>query len=764
MALFLVTVAAIIGMHRLFVDGSYRGALVLQAILAHLVVTLLRRNGVRLVPAALATLVVAVLAISWTRFGDTLAWALPTADTFRTAGDDIGGAWSLFGDVKAPAPVENGFIVTTAIVVWCIAFLADWAAFRLSAAFEALLPATTLFVFAAALGGESSPVASAALFAAAALMFLLLRRTAIQERTSRWAGGYRHNGRLSLVGTGVALSGLAVVVGVVAGPLLPGADAQAVVPLQGINEDEPTRQVPSPIVSLQTRLVEQSDVQVFSVRSERSSYWRLTSLDEFDGEIWRSSYSTDEADGELPSSVESAAETETVEQEITIAALSSVWLPAAHEPVAIDPGPDEQVVYDERSSTLMVDRDVTTSDGYSYTVTSAIADWTRDELRAASEEVPDDIRGRYTDLPSDFPQQAADEAEAITAEATTPYDKALALQTYLRSDLFTYDKTVGPGHSSQALLTFLFETRRGYCEQFASTFAALARSVGLPSRVAVGFTPGEQDIYDPTIFTVKGVHAHAWPEVYLGEYGWVPFEPTISRGPPRASNWLGIEEQQDTSTGGAAVTDPQAPEPGAGAEGPVGGAGDENRLPGGGLGESSIQGGDRAGADDESSLGGFLRDVVWPLAVLAIAYLVLVPVALATRRWLQRRRARSPADRVRLAWRQATAEAIDAGVRLHPWMTVAEKAETLTASYPGCASEVTDLARRVEEIAYAEAVPSAEQVAAVEHDHATLVGEIRRRQDWPSRVARWFDVRRLIGTSDRTRVASSTQPAATLAD
>ena len=84
-ALFLVTVAAIVGMHRLFVDGSYRGALVLQAILAHLVVTLLRRNGVRLVPAALATLVAAVLAISWTRFGDTVVWGLPTADSFQTA-------------------------------------------------------------------------------------------------------------------------------------------------------------------------------------------------------------------------------------------------------------------------------------------------------------------------------------------------------------------------------------------------------------------------------------------------------------------------------------------------------------------------------------------------------------------------------------------------------------------------------------------------------------------------------------------------------
>ena len=180
------------------------------------------------------------------------------------------------------------------------------------------------------------------------------------------------------------------------------------------------------------------------------------------------------------------------------------------------------------------------------------------QLRTASTEIPDDIAERYTQLPADFPELATDEAVRITGEAATPYDKALALQNYLRSDRFTYDKEVGAGHSTEALLTFLFETRRGYCEQFAATFAALARAVGLPSRVAVGFTPGIQDDNDPTLFRVWGIHAHAWPEVYLGEYGWVPFEPTISRGPPGAPEWLGIEEQQDTTAGGSApVAAPQ---------------------------------------------------------------------------------------------------------------------------------------------------------------------------------------------------------------
>ena len=756
-ALGLVTVAAIVGMHRLFVDGSYRGALVLQALLAHLVVTLLRRAGVRLVPAAAITAAAAVLFITWTRFPETAAWGLPTADTFRAVGDDVGSAWSLFGKVRAPAPVENGFVVTTAAVVWAIAFLADWAAFRVSATFEAVLPATTLFVFAAALGGDGSPVASAALFAVAALVYVLLHRTATQERTSRWAGGHRRQGRWSLVGTGVAITLGAVVAGSIAGPRLPGADADAMVAWRDINEDDPTRVVLSPMVSLQTKILEQPFVEVFNVRSERSSYWRLTSLDEFDGEIWRSSYSTDDADGELPRAIDPATQSETVDQQITIDALASVWLPAALEPVAIDPGPDQTAVYDEQSSTLMVDREITTSDGYSYTVTSEMPDWSADELRTASTEIPDDIDQRYTQLPADFPELATDEAVRITGEAATPYDKALALQNYLRSDRFTYDREVGAGHSTQALLTFLFETRRGYCEQFAATFAALARAVDLPSRVAVGFTPGIQDDNDPTLFRVWGIHAHAWPEVYLGEYGWVPFEPTISRGPPGAPEWLGIEEQQDTTAGGSAVTDPDPLDGDGTGSGAPSASGDDNREPGAGIGDGAVaSGGPGTDAESEPVLARMVDDIAPALGIGIASYLVLVPLAILAQQIVRRRRARSPGDRVRLAWRTTTEGAMEAGVRLPPWMTVAEKAEAMATAFPDGAPAIADLARRMEVVAYAESAPTVEELAAAERDWAAIQGEINKRQGWPRRILRWFDVRRLFGPQRRTRIVTGT--------
>src|SRR5690606_2097948 len=135
--------------------------------------------------------------------------------------------------------------------------------------------------------------------------------------------------------------GAAVVVGTVVGPNLPGADSEAVVAWRELSRDTPTRVVLSPMVSLQTSLVEQANVEVFTVRAERGAYWRLTSLDQFDGEIWRSSYSTGDAAGELPRRHEPATERVTVTPEVAIGAPASVWLPAAQPPGAHDPAGGE---------------------------------------------------------------------------------------------------------------------------------------------------------------------------------------------------------------------------------------------------------------------------------------------------------------------------------------------------------------------------------------------------------------------------------------
>jgi transglutaminase-like putative cysteine protease len=737
-ALGLVTLSAIVGMHRLFINGSYRGPLVAAAIVAHVAVAALRRARVHLVPAAIATVALAVIFISWTRFPDTTHWLLPTGETWTKAGDDLQAAWRLFGKVRAPAPVENGFLAVSVAAIWLIVFVADWAAFRVTATFEALLPATTLFVFSAALGGSGSPVASAGLFAGSALLFVLLQRTSNQERTSRWASEHRTQGRWSLLGTGGALIGLAVIGGAIAGPQLPGADEDALLAWRDLTRDTPTRVVRSPMVQLQTRQVEQTNVELFTVNSPVRSYWRLTALETFDGDIWKSAYRTQDADGELPRALDSASQTQTVPQTFNITGLRSVWLPAAFEPRSIDTGDDHQPAdFDERSSTLLVDRRVDTSDGYSYDVESAVPNWTADELRSASPEVPRSIEGTFTELPSDFPQRVTDLAEQVTAGGDTVYDKALLLQNYLR-DNFEYDLNVGPGHSNRALETFLFGTKRGYCEQFAGAYAAMARAANIPARVAVGFTPGIQDPNDPNLYRVRGIHAHAWPEVYLGEYGWVPFEPTPTRGPPGAGDFLGVTERQE-SANGPVSPDPSDPNADQGIENlPDLRTGDTPNLDVGNPGE-----GGSTTSQDDGVLPGPVKTAVKVAGIVVLAYLVVVPLVLLAQRAARRRRASAPADRVRLAWRVATERAGDAGVNLPTYLTLSETAERLATAMPSTADAARGMAFTMERIAYAEETPTEEEATGAEESSAAVAAEAARRQPVLSRVLAHFDIRRV---------------------
>jgi len=738
LALGLVTLSAVVGMHRLFINGSYRGPLVAAAIVAHVAVAGLRRARVHLVPAALITVALAVIFISWTRFPDTTHWLLPTGDTWTKAGDDLQHAWRLFGKVRAPAPVENGFLAVSVAAIWLIVFVADWAAFRVMATFEALLPATTLFVFSAALGGSGSPVASAGLFAGSALLFVLLQRTSNQERTSRWASEHRAQGRWSLLGTGGALIGLAVIGGAIAGPQLPGADEDALLAWRDLTRDTPTRVVRSPMVQLQTRQVDQTNVELFTVQSPVRSYWRLTALETFDGEIWKSAYRTQDANGELPRELDPASQTQTVHQTFNITGLRSVWLPAAFEPRSIATGDDHQPAdFDERSSTLLVDRRVDTSDGYSYDVESAVPNWTGDQLRGASQEIPQSIDRTFTQLPSDFPQRVTDLAEQVTNGGDTTYDKALLLQNFLR-DGFEYDLSVGPGHSNRALENFLFSTRRGYCEQFAGAYAAMARAVGIPARVAVGFTPGIRDPNDPNLYRVRGIHAHAWPEVYLGEYGWVPFEPTPGRGPPGAGDFLGVQESQETANGPETPADQVDPNQDLGInDAPNLETGDTPNL------DVGNPGGGDATTQDDGALPRPVKTAFKVAGILVLAYLVIVPLVLLAQRVSRRRRASAPADRVRLAWRVATEHATDAGVALPTYLTLSETAERLATAMPSTADAARGMAFTMERIAYAEETPTDEEVAGAEEGSAAVAAEASRRQAVLSRVLAHFDIRRV---------------------
>ncbi len=130
-------------------------------------------------------------------------------------------------------------------------------------------------------------------------------------------------------------------------------------------------------------------------------------------------------------------------------------------------------------------------------------------------------------LPNNLDPQITDLARQITAQAPTMYDKVVALETYLRTN-FTYSLDVQLPPGEEGVSWFLFRSNHaGFCNYFSSAMAVMARSLGIPARVAVGYTNGENDAKNHQ-HVVYGTDAHSWTQVYFAGYGWINFEPSAS--------------------------------------------------------------------------------------------------------------------------------------------------------------------------------------------------------------------------------------------
>lgn len=167
-------------------------------------------------------------------------------------------------------------------------------------------------------------------------------------------------------------------------------------------------------------------------------------------------------------------------------------------------------------------------DGEAYELLVAISTATKAELGAAPTEYPPEIVDLYLDTP-ELTDRVAALAEEITASASNNYERGELLANYLSRDTsFTYDTTAAVPPPGQDLVDFfLFDEtsgRSGYCQYYASSMVIMARSLGIPARVAAGFAPGERQ--DDGTFLVREANAHAWAELYFPGYGWQIFEST----------------------------------------------------------------------------------------------------------------------------------------------------------------------------------------------------------------------------------------------
>lgn len=646
--------------------------------------------GVALAALGLVVYVVVALEPSTTTFG------LPGGDTWHAIETQLSGGWHLLRTAPAPAPTTDGAILLAVLAVWVMAALADWLAFGRQTALAATSPALVFFVWTSTLGTDDTQLLLTIGFCVAAGAFVLAQNVALLDQRRSWLVSQR-GARPHWLAPAALLGSAAIVVALVLAPLVPGSDADPLLDVAGNGRagsgGHSYKPSIAPFFDIGRKLDDVQDIDLFTVRSSVPDYWRIMALDQYSGDDGGQWTLSAEGEGSVKVGLPETAPKRTLEQQFTIGQLGERWLPAAYLPVAIDL-PDTLVV--ESSGTIVADADEVS--GLEYTVSSDLPPLAgtqfTDAQKAATAAAPPRRLARFIALP-DTPDiteiQAIAQRVVDDAGATTPYAKAEALRDYFRADnRFHYDTAVGSSDDAPAILAFL-NSRRGFCVQFASAYAVMARSLGIPARVAVGFTPGERS---GDTYRVTSHDAHAWPEIYLAGMGWTHlFDPTPS-------------DQSTSSAGGSqlpnddaavAPTVPTVP-PQTVETPPVGGG----TTPDGG-GNPSTPATDPAPptlapvtASTSSSTGAwFVVLVVLGLLVLVVGGYVGVVLGLKRRRRSRRHAAADPVVAVTGAW----AEALD---RLHEAAVVPRASQTpldLAATVPTGTSPAT--ARPMHELARA---------------------------------------------------------------
>jgi transglutaminase-like putative cysteine protease len=615
------------------------------------------------------------------RVGGHTAYGIPTPATFTALARVVGRAPEALRAAIVPAPTTPELILLVVTGLWVAVAAADWLARRRRAGLLALLPLTAFPVVVAALGTGRGRVPLTFAFAASSCAYAALDRAAARpanEAVPLRAAPARTSppalrGRLGLAGPALAV-GLAAVV---LGPVVPGI-GRAVVDVHALGVTLDVSRVElNPLVDIQPQLLTERQTELFTVRSVAPAYWRLTALDRFDGRRWSPSRpALYRHDG--PTSEGIGAGNQALHQDYALSALDSPWLPAAGKAIRVrasgarlDPETDSLVT--KKGSRFV----------RAYRVESRLPpDPFEPRPSAGSPAVEPAALARHLTLPRNFPAAVRQMAQRFTAGATTPFERAAALEDSLRVG-FIYDESAPAGASMNALSTFLLSSRRGYCEQFAGAYAAMARALGLPTRVAVGFTPGTYD-ESAGVWRVTTREAHAWPEVFLAGLGWTPFEPTPGRVLPdpdtRVRPSSTVERLASArAAGGTDATALARIDPGAAAGVDAGPGG----RPGG-----------LAGAVTH-------RRTVWWLGA-AVLGLLAVPPAMKTRRRNNRRRA--PAGEAVLgAWWEALDRLGEAGLARRANETPLEFARRAGTERPGAAPALRRLAFMVNGAAYSEA-------------------------------------------------------------
>jgi transglutaminase-like putative cysteine protease len=736
-------VATLLTFSRLFDSGPYLGPALLGAVLATVVTGVARRLGM----SSLASLALAAGGLVWYLAVvfqmRRLFYGLPTARALAGVAADLGQALTASGIDFAPVPPRPGYVIALAAGAWAAAALGEVAVFRWHQPLTASLLPIMLFAFVLVVGTGQGASFFVVLFVAALFAFWATESSLRLRLWGRWVSAFTEDDAVAGSPTASVarrMGASCLTVALLAPLVLPGVDEGIVAWRTGIGAQGPgtgigTARTVDLLVSLAPTLREQTGQELFEVTADAPSYWRLTSLANFDGRDWTPARADSITLSDLRAP--SASELGSVQrfqyapsappsrltrnrQRYELIGLGGNVLPAASHAadIRLDPASErdnDDLEVDAGTGAITLDGGLV--QGVRYETTSLVPEATFTDLRRADVADPGPA---YTTLPASLSPDVADLTRRWVVGETTPFEQLVTIQDRLRT--FRYSLDVEPEDSADYLTTFLTETKRGYCQQFATAFAVMARILGYPSRVSVGFLTGTPTNEVPGQYLVTGSEAHAWPEVYFEDFGWVAFEPTprtIASEPSYTSPALGSIAGSDNAL--PAGSDSENPgrstrlreREGAAAE----------RLPGG-----AIPGFDGAVLDPEW-IAAFNR-LVGGLALLVALFLIAVPVAKELRTMLAYRRAASPVGAALAAFAHFQAEGADLATPRRTSESPLAYAARLARQRRASNADALALARICEAAAY-----SARGVTDAQAGDARALARRLRRSLW--RSASW---------------------------
>jgi transglutaminase-like putative cysteine protease len=672
------------------------------------------------------------------------------ADLLQEGGDDI-------ARYAIPAPLQaEGIRLMLLGGIMIIGLAVDTLAVTFRSAAPAGLPLLALYSVAA---GLSKGGADWLWFLVAAGGYLMLLLAEGRDRLSQWGrvfggaartpGGepgavapIRTGRRIGMLALGIALV-VPAALPAMSGGLLDGAGTGIGVG----NGNGGTISAVNPLVSLRDSLNVDQDRQVLSVRTTSSDisdlYLRIVSLDDFDGSTWKPAkrHITAVPD-KFPLPTGLGADVKRTEVQTRISAAdwyAQDWLPMPYPPSGVDI--DGNWRYEPVGMTLVGDHGQTTQ-GKNYLVRSLDVQPTAQQL-ADAPAPPAAILRQYTQVPDSVPAVVAKTARQVTQGATNHYEQAVKLQDYFTVDGgFQYSTQVQVGTGADAIAKFL-KDKEGFCVHFSFAMAAMARTLGIPARVAVGFAPGAPQADKSVSVGLKD--AHAWPELYFEGVGWTRFEPTPTRGVAPSYT------QSDTPGGG--LPDVVRPSQAAGASASAAPSASSSCS----VQEKKVQGCAAALPVDTATPGVDGHPWFW-FAGWGLLALLVVAVPLLPMLWRLRRRsvrlasaqhASSGAEvaggHVLAVWRELTDTAWDYGILPDDALTprkAAARIVRLGELDPATAESVHRVAGAVEQVLFA---PRPQPVPGLPDDVRRLRAALR------ARVGRLTRIRAIVAPRSAVR-------------